>query len=500
MSQSNFEQPTRQAGIGILVNFLFVLQKVLRAFFPLLVVLWFKEERFLSLRWVLLAVLVLVLVLIVVAYLSYRNFFFHLDKDAKAFVIQQGIWVKNVTTIPLDKIQQVSLNQKFINKIIGVYAVDIDSAGSAEKEAVIHSVSHEVAVQLKVLLLQEAQQEKVVNRAVASDIKEPIDENIRISLRTLLKIGLTTSYLRTLGLLVAFVFTLYDQFFVPLFGEYSDEELEQLYESSSVQKMVYIYGVICIVLLVLLFNVVRTFLRYFNYEVQLKNQTFLISYGLLSTKNVILRPKRIQIVKLTQNFFQRKMDLLVVRISQVSGTEAHDKNAGLNVPGYSEQEKTQFLKHIHTKALGDPIGALRPNYRYFLFRTFVYGLIPVLCAALYLQSMYSATVIISAAVAYLGVVVGMQYRRYKVLKLIVYPDYIVIRSGFWDLTETWVEPSKIQLVRKSYFFWQKKADIGSLVLRTAGGSVRFETTFYSQLEGWVNYWLYKVEAESEDWM
>jgi putative membrane protein len=52
-----------------------------------------------------------------------------------------------------------------------------------------------------------------------------------------------------------------------------------------------------------------------------KNGSLLLSFGLLSTKSTILKPEKVQIVTVTRNYFQRKMNILEIKIKQATGGE-----------------------------------------------------------------------------------------------------------------------------------------------------------------------------------
>ena len=151
--ESNFNTPQRQSSIGIFVLFVDSLQKFGRAFLPILLVFFFKNKN-LSMLFVVLALLGVFLVTALIAYLKYVNFTFYIDDENDEFVINEGIINKTVTTIQLNKIQQVNINQSFFQRLVNVYAVDVDTAGSDNKEGNIKAISHALALDLKARLLE----------------------------------------------------------------------------------------------------------------------------------------------------------------------------------------------------------------------------------------------------------------------------------------------------------------------------------------------------------
>jgi putative membrane protein len=63
-----------------------------------------------------------------------------LDNENEEFIINEGIF-KNKTIIQLNRIQQVNINQSLIQRLVGVYELDVDTAGSAKKEGQIKALT-----------------------------------------------------------------------------------------------------------------------------------------------------------------------------------------------------------------------------------------------------------------------------------------------------------------------------------------------------------------------
>jgi putative membrane protein len=82
----------------------------------------------------------------------------------------------------------------------------------------------------------------------------------------------------------------------------------------------------------------------------------------------------------------------------------------------------------------------------------------------------------------------------------VTPEFIMVQSGFWDIDTAIIEPYKIQAIKTNQLFWQKRLNIGSVYLYTAGGTISFTTGFYNQITQLSNKWLYQVETSTKKWM
>src|SRR5690554_6463752 len=164
--------------------------------------------------------------------LSINYFYYSYQVVGDVLIINKGWLSKSKTVVKLDKIHEVNLNQKLIHKIIGLYLVGVDTAGSSKTEITINGIGYSKALALKEVLTnteiettretseihseEETEQhigEQTENEAISKPVvqQENISHNIVIGLSSLIKIGLTRNYLQTFGLLVAFSFQIIEQ-------------------------------------------------------------------------------------------------------------------------------------------------------------------------------------------------------------------------------------------------------------------------------------------------
>ncbi|MBC8883128.1 PH domain-containing protein [Flavobacterium piscinae] len=148
----DFSQPQRQSIKGIAIMFADTLQGIIRGLWAPILLIIYKFD-WSKMYFLIFGFFLLLLLIGVVAYLKYMNFTFFLNEEKQEFVIQKGVITKNNITIQLDKIQQVNINQSVVQKLVGVFSVDIDTAGGNKKEASIRAVDNAVALHLKNKLL-----------------------------------------------------------------------------------------------------------------------------------------------------------------------------------------------------------------------------------------------------------------------------------------------------------------------------------------------------------
>ena len=82
---------------------------------------------------------------------------------------------------------------------------------------------------------------------------------------------------------------------------------------------------------------------------------------------------------------------------------------------------------------------------------------------------------------------------YKNEKMVFKDDFVILKSGIWDITTTYLPIDKIQKVSISQSYFQEKRQIGSLNLYTAAGIITLYYYDFNMLQRMVNEILYKIE-------
>jgi len=317
---------------------------------------------------------------------------------------------------------------------------------------------------------------------------------------SLLKVGITSNYVKTLGLILAFFTTLYEQsksFIAD--SDFDKEQFDAYVEQRSVISSI-VFFFILMFALVLIINLARVVYKYFDYKVAKQNSSLLLSFGLLSTKNTIVKPEKVQIVTVTRNYFQKKMNILEIKIRQATSSDKENSKTVIEIPGCNETEKEAVFKLLFQKIPAKGI-VLKPNYRKLVFSIFLSMLLPVVAFfafAKYIQPLFfDYTYAVVLYLLFVGLIV---YFGFQNNRLYINDDFIIKQSGAWDIDNRIIEPSKIQAITTSQLFWHKKANIGSIIIHTAGGNLTFQLGDFSTIKHYVNLWLYKVETSNDNWM
>ncbi len=204
-----------------------------------------------------------------------------------------------------------------------------------------------------------------------------------------------------------------------------------------------------------------------------------------------------------RNFFQKKLDINDLKIRQASGVEASDKEqkkTAIEIPGCNEQEKESLLKFLLGQVPQRGV-SVKPNIRKIIFDILRFLVIPVCIFFLVAQHIYRDLLeYVIFLPVYIIFVCIMIYFAFRNSRLFVNDEFIIKRSGAWDIDNDIIMPHKIQSLSVTQYFWHKSSDIGILSLHTAGGTISFGLADFTRLKALVNHWLYQVETTDKHWM
>lgn len=496
----NFSVPNKLDKKALFLVLGTTLYTVARAAWPIIAIMVVKRE-FKS--WYFFAVIgVIILATFITKLINYFYFSYQVVDDE--LIIKNGWLNKSTTVVKLDKIHEVNLNQKFTHKIIGLYLVNIDTAGSSSTEIEINGIDFQKALALKDVLTSSVETNQDSVEILTDETTEKIIENqpadkIKISLSSLIKIGLTRNYLQTFGLLVAFSFQIIDQlqdFFYKDDASVYDDIFEASYdEYLGLVGIALFFGLIAVVVI---FNLARTLLTYYNYQIHLKDKHLTASYGLTDSHIISVPANKVQMFQFQQNYFQKLMNLFEVKIKQVESNEDNKKKKGLIIPGANYLELNTLFNVIFSNNLINVKDGYKPHVRVLAIKTAILC-IPAFIALMILyfteSLFYSWIILLFFTLGFLLIYLG-----YKNEKMVFKDDFLVVKNGIWDITTTYLPVDKIQKISISQSIFQEKRQIGSLNLYTAAGIVTLYYYDFNLLQHMVNEILYKIEKNKHSWM
>ncbi|MDQ8053680.1 MAG: PH domain-containing protein [Pedobacter sp.] len=494
----DFSKPQRQSAIGIIIMAADTTRHFIKALMvPIVVAIIKLDKEFLS--YFSIGILVLFSIVSLYAYLSYRRFTFYLDAQKQEFVINKGVFNLTQLVVQLDKIQQVNINQNLLQKIIGIYGLKVDTAGAEGHEVSIRAIPQGLAISLRSHLLNRTP----IQDAVPVSALPEETTILKVSVSTLFKTGLTSNYGRSIGLLLAFIYPLYHTTKELLQAFKMDKgQVESLVESAF---SLFSIGILMLVVLLIIIaiNIISTLVKFFDFQISKHQHALLLSAGLLAKKNTLLSPHKVQVTAYRQNYFQKKMNLLNMKLKQADSGHAHREqelqSANLEIPGCNAQERDEIITMILGKIPSDTALFL-PNWRFLNLPILFRVLLPVAIFLLVGNKLPVVMAYWPLAVCYSLFAVFMIYISYRRHALSVNEEFIIKKSGIWDVGHEIILPHKIQAITVFQYPWHKSVDVGHVNLHTAAGIIHFKYGNYTEIKKLANYWLYQVESSGEEWM
>lgn len=434
----------------------------------------------------LISILIFIFQCIKFKYFSYKI----IDNE---LIIQKGWLKKSQTIVKFDKIYEVNLTQNFVHKIIGLYKIEVDTAGSEGIEISINGVDYDKSLAIKNILIGKETILDTEQATVSEKVLEAEKEfnSLKISILTLIKIGLTRKYLQTLGLMWAFSFQIVD-FVKDFYGKDDFYEDFSNYSEENFATIFWIFVLFFLILFIVLFNLIRTLLAYYGYKLEIINNRLTANYGSFNSNFVAVPSAKVQMFRFEQNYFQRLMNLFEVNILQIESREKGKKSRrGLVIPGVNELELNMLFQFIYNENRALPTNFFRPSLRRVLVRVayLLFAFLVVFSVA-YFFEIPSVMLISSLIFLVISLLIYIVYRNEK---LFLTPNFVILKQGVWDIQTTYLQIDKVQQVKVKQSYFQKNKNIASLQLCTASDNLNLD--FYDQnlIKNLANKVVYKVE-------
>lgn len=497
MLNYDFSQPQRQSGVGLILIFTTALYHLVRNLWVLLVYFLVKDinERTL----ILISVGVILVLLFTLAYsiLAFLKFKFHIDTEKREFVLQKGVFSSDVINVPFSKIQQVNFKRNLLQRLIGVYSIVIETAGSQQKEVEIKALyqdkANELSEQLMSLKQAEHAEEMVEEEETPASYTRTPEWQFKVEISTLIKLGLTSNYLRGVALIITFYFTLREQFML------EDTLPVELPDQSFIGTGSLVF-IMLLLVIGMFITVAETVIKYYDLNLKKFKDALQVEMGLRTNTKVSLKENRVQLFQVVTNPIQRWLGLYQLKLSLASSENALEKSQ-IKIPGLPS-EIIKEIKDFFFKTEVAEKHVLLPH-KVYLLRKISRGMIPVILglglAYLYREMVSFAFMGGMLSIYFLGISV-YNYFYYKSLKLSVSDEFLVKHSGIWNQKQQYIEMYRLQSVSIKQPIWYKRRGLVNLVFHSAGGDIKFPVLQKAEAKPIVDYLLFKIESTSKEWM
>lgn len=280
--------------------------------------------------WVFPAIVAMILFNALFTWIAWRHFRYRLGGDD--IRVERGLFNRTARSVPYERIQDVSLEQKLVPRLFGMAEVKFETGAGGKDELTIGYVTEAEADALREVVRARRADEAVPTGEAEHPVEEPARPLFAMDLKRLVTFGLFEFSLVVFAVLgglaqqfdVFLPFDIWDyRRWIELLAGPGDW-LRQLGLAAQVIGAVMAVAVLAVVGLVT--GVGRTVLRDYGFRLEETPKGLRRRRGLLTRTDVVMPLHRVQALKVTTGIIRRRFGwhgLQVVSLAQDSKSESH---------------------------------------------------------------------------------------------------------------------------------------------------------------------------------
>jgi putative membrane protein len=263
-----------------------------------------------------------------------RYFSFTYRIEGNELITQQGILERKQRSIPLERIQEIRVEQGVLHRVFDVVDAKIETGGGGGAEASLSVLSRSEVERLRQAVFERAP--KIRGEAGAEVVEDRVavaPERVvirRLGLKDLVLIGLTTNYLISALALAGALWNLADDLLQDSFYRRAGETI---YRESSRFFMrdwapavaLAVAGALAVILIGMIVSTAVAIVRFYGFTLSLSGEDLHRRYGLLTRRSSSLPRRRIQVLKIEEKLFRRLFGLATLR-ADTSGGQRDDED------------------------------------------------------------------------------------------------------------------------------------------------------------------------------
>ncbi|ANB60727.1 PH domain-containing protein [Anoxybacteroides amylolyticum] len=371
--------------------------------------------------------------------------------------IEQGIFIRQKSSIPFERIQGISLSIGFFQRLAGVVQVHIETAGNelGKAEAVLTAVTKEEAEQIA-QQIRRAKEKGGSAEAISPISGSELSDDIAFSLRfrdVFLLSATSGGVFGALAAISAFISQLDD------FISY-----DVLYRDMQGVIRNALDGALALVVLFLVayaLSVGRHLLRYAFFTVRNQKETIGISRGLFEKQLLTVSKKRVQGMIIKENVIQRLLGYVSVHMIHAGGSLDGGENGSIVLCPFVKKERAvsviaacfpEYCIHQQFQPLPQ-----RARVRYMLRPVYVLA-IPISPLAYFFQPWGIGLLLLLPLASYLG------YKSYRMAGWTISGEQLALRNGMFRIETMYTRKYCIQSIATSATWFQKRKQLRTLAV------------------------------------
>ncbi len=422
------------------------------------------------------------LFILVIAVLQYWFYHYWLTDDK--IEIKEGILFKKNRKIPYTRIQNVNVSQNLLERALNVATLQLESASGGKPEAIMRVVGLDVVEQIKLLVKRASNNN--ANTQSNPTASEENDENtaqtthlLELSTKEVIKYGIISQK----GLFIAailFSFMSQNQALVTWLFKYLNAiyQVPDFTKVTLSQSLIYVAIIGSIIFVVLqVLSIVWALLKFYQFEIHKNDDRLQATMGLLSKVSATIPLKKIQLYRISENPIHKYFKARTITIETAGGVNT-DK-AGIVMrwlaPYIDTKKVKDYVQTIEPKLiLGNVNWQLIPHRAWK--RVIKKSLITLFLFSLGFYTITQLPFLESKKYAWIMpiLLLPMTYlyaKNYvKKTAYFINNDIICFKSGVWFGKQSFVKISKIQTVEIQQSYFDRRNNMATLEIDTAGSN------------------------------
>ena len=393
-------------------------------------------------------------VLLIWGVISWYRFEFRVEDGE--LQIEQGVIVHKKLFLTSDRIQVIDISAGVIQRLFGLVAVEVKTAGSSSKEAKINAISRAKAEQLKKLLRKEKAPE-------AADANTEVKQSRVYTLDTkdLLVAASTSGQLGVALSIVGAGFSQIEQII-------SEEQIIQFVETNlpnSTSATMVLLSIAAVIIISWLFSFVSTIVKYYDFVVEVRDNELLITRGLFERKQLTIPFNRIQAVQIKEELLRQPLGYASLVIESAGYGEEQGNSTTLfpliekhRIFGFMDEVIPEYNAEVTTTA-----GAARRGMRRYLLRM-VWISLPIILTlwGTVTYGVYAWFLLIPALL--------LGYQQYRDAEISTGKDTLILTSRLLSKTTAIIKKYRTQACQTHQNPFQSRLQLSNFTVNVASGN------------------------------
>lgn len=383
----------------------------------------------------------------------YNRFDYHLTEST--LDIHSGVFNKREREIPYRRIQNVDITRNIVQRLLGIAAINLETAGGEATEGSIRYVSVGEANRL-----QEEIQRRKHQETTPDDTRAPTPESLyQISDSELTLAGAFSFDPRIVGAI-----GLLASGSIPIASSYFPNPAAILFT---------ITGLIILIAIAIaswLLGVLITIINYYGFILSKAHDELRYERGLFQRYNGSIPLTKIQTITIEDNPLKRIFDYATLTVETAGYTTGQDRTDGSQaaVP-IARRNRVWSLAENIEPIDNDRISFTRPPSRIrrrYIVR-YLIVLTPIIILAFFMNDRTTIDLPWYWLLTGILIIPPAAHYKWKHRGYWVGPDHIVTRNGYWNRATKIIPYYRIQTIIDTRTIFQRRWNVATIVIDTA---------------------------------